>query len=104
MYKKRGVSPKIQRRIFGEIKGFGLRRCLRPPTISTTLQEVGFFPTFVYFYLKGLFGGYFKWLLCRCSKGLYGLFLDGLWPFHGRFCGMICDCLWHVQKIILRVV
>ena len=68
---------------------------------SITLQEVGIFPTLVLFPPFGLIlGG----LLCRCPKGLFGWFLDSLWPFLwpicGRFYGLICECLWHVQGIV----
>ena len=47
-------------------------------------------------------------LLCRCPKGLFGLFKTSLWPFLwpicGCFCGPICECLWHVQNIVLGAV
>ena len=49
---------------------------MRPPTISTTLQEVGLFPTLVYFYL---------WAV----KGLFVLFLAG-------FMTIVMACLWLV--------
>ena len=48
---------------------------LRPPTISSTLQEVGFFPTMVYFYLwvvKGLFGPFVADFMA--IKGLFSYF------------------------------
>ena len=34
-------------------------------------------------------------------KGLFGWFL---WPVCGLFCGLISDCLWHVQKVVLETV
>ena len=43
---------------------------MRPPTISTTLQEVGVFPTLVYFYL---------WLLRGCLDCFFALFMACLW-------------------------
>ena len=58
----------------GKSKVLGLGCVLEASYTSTTLQEVEFFPTLVYFHLKGLFGGCFKLLLCRCPKGLFGLF------------------------------
>ena len=78
---------------------------MRPPTTSTTLQEVEILLTLVLFRAFGLIlGG----LLCRCPKGLFGLFKNSLWPFLwpicGRFCGSICECLWHVQNIVLGAV
>ena len=27
-----------------------------------------------------------------------------LWPICGQFCGLICECLWHVQRMVLRAV
>ena len=45
---------------------------LRPSTISTTPQEVGFFSTLVYFYL---------WVI----KGLFGLFVAGFMTVKGLF-------------------
>ena len=59
---------------------------MRPPIISTTLQEAGFFPTLVYFYLwavKGLFG---LFLACFMAvKGLFGLFLAYFMAVKGLF-------------------
>ena len=77
----------------------------RPSTFSTILQEVEIIHTLVLFPTFGLIlGG----LLCRCSKGLFGLFLDSLWPFlwpiYNRFYGLNYECLWHVQRIVLGVV
>ena len=43
---------------------------LRLPTFFATLQELGFFPTLVYFYL---------WVV----KGLFGLLLPVLWLLRG---------------------
>ena len=40
-------------------------------------------------------------------KGLFGLCLASLmalWLVCGWFCGLICDCLWHVQRIVLGTV
>ena len=38
-------------------------------------------------------------------KGLIGLYFASFMviflPFCGRFCELICDCLWHVQRIVL---
>ena len=31
-------------------------------------------------------------------------FMAILWPICGWFCGLICECLWHVQRMVLRVV
>ena len=78
---------------------------MRPPTFSITLQELGILHTLVLFPTFGMIlGG----LLCRCSKGLFGLFLNSLWsflwPICGRFCGMNYECLWCVQRIVLRAV
>ena len=64
--KKGGVSPKIQRRRFREIKDFGLGRLL---TRATTLKEVGIFPTLIYFHPKGLILGK---MWCRGPKALFG--------------------------------
>ena len=37
-----------------------------------------------------------------------GLFKNGLglflWPVCGWFCGLNCECLWHVQRIVLRAI
>ena len=96
---------------------------MRSHIISTTLQKVGFFPTLVYIYLwaiKGLFGLFVADFMV--VKGLFGLFVAGsivvkglfelclaafmavLRPIYGWFCGLICDCLWHVQRVVLRTV
>ena len=88
-------------RDLGKSKVLSLGGVLEASYISTTLQEVGFFHTLVYFHLKGLFGGFFKLLLCRCLKGLFGLFLESLWPFLWPICGLICECLRHVQGNVL---
>ena len=41
-------------------------------------------------------------------KGLFRQFKNDLWPFLwpvcGQFCGLNCECLWHVQRIVLGVV
>ena len=41
-------------------------------------------------------------------KGLFRLFKNGLWPFLwlvcGQFYGLNCECLWHVQRIVLGTV
>ena len=41
-------------------------------------------------------------------KGLFGLFLNSLWSFlwhfYGHFYWPICECLWHVQRIVLGTV
>ena len=52
-YRKIGISPKILRRRFGELKDFELGSVLRLPTVSTTFQEVEVFPTLVLFLLLG---------------------------------------------------
>ena len=108
MYKKRGFHRRFKGGDLGKSKVFGFGGVLVASYTSTTLQEVGFFPTLVYLYLKGLCGGCFKWLLYRCPKGLFGPFLDSLWPFLwpicGRFCWLICECLWHVQSNVLGAV
>ena len=44
----------------GKSNVLGLGGVLEASYISTTLQEIGFFPTLVYFHLKGLFGDCFK--------------------------------------------
>ena len=70
---------------------------LRLPTFSITIQEVGILHTLVLFPpFRLILGG----LLCRCSKGLFGLFLGNLWPIYG----LNCECLWYVQMIVLGVV
>ena len=73
MYQKGRISPKIQmRRFWGNQRFWAYEMFLRPPTISTTLQGVGFFPTLVYFYL---------WAM----KGLFGLFVVGFMAVKGLF-------------------
>ena len=37
-------------------------------------------------------------------KGLFRLFKNGLWPVCGQIYGLNCECLWHVQRIILGAV
>ena len=50
------------------------------------LQEVGILPTLVYVYPKGLIlGG----MLCRGSKGLFGLFRNCLKLFLWLICGLV---------------
>ena len=91
--------------IWGNQKFWAKKVFLRPPTTSITLQEVGILPTLVLFPPFRLI---LEGLLCRCSKGLFSLLKNSLWsflwPICGRFCGPICECLWHVQKIVLGVV
>ena len=52
-YQERGISPKIQRRIFWESKFSGLRGVLETSYHSTTFQEVRVLPILDYFYHKG---------------------------------------------------
>ena len=39
-------------------------------------------------------------------KGIFGLFKNGLrlflWLVYDRFCELVCDYLWNVQKIVFR--
>ena len=88
-------------KIWGKSKFSGLGGVLKTSYHSTTLQEVGILPILVY--------SHFLWidLWKECIgvfKGLFGLFLDNLWSICGRFCWLICDCLCHVQRSVLRVV
>ena len=63
--KKEGVSPKIQRKRFREIRDFGLGSF---PTRATALQEVGILHTLIYFHFKGLI----SWeIWCRGHKALF---------------------------------
>ena len=61
-YQKRGISQKIRRRRFWEIKDFGLGRL---PTHATTLQEVEIFPTLILVPIFGL-------KMVERVKGLFG--------------------------------
>ena len=63
--KKGGVSLKIQRRRFREIKNFGLGRL---PIRVTTFQEVEILPPLVYFHHNGLISGK---MWCRGPKALF---------------------------------
>ena len=100
--KKGGISPKIQRKRFQEIKDFGLGRL---PTHATMLQEVGILPIMVYFHHKGLILGT---IWCRGPKALFGLFRNCLKPFlwhiWGRFRGSVCKVSMTCSKHGLRAV
>ena len=48
-YQKEEISPKIQRRRFGEIKFLILGGALGLPNFTTVLQEARVLPTLVYF-------------------------------------------------------
>ena len=48
-YRKRGISPKILRRKFGEFKDFRLGSVLRLPKVSITFQKVRILPFLVLF-------------------------------------------------------
>ena len=69
MYQNRRISPKIQKRRFREIKGVCIGSILKTSYPSSTLQEVGIFPTQVHFHPKGLILGE---MLCKGPKGLFG--------------------------------
>ena len=94
MYQKGGISPKIQRRRFGENQSFRVYEVFSSlPTILRILH------TLVY--------PYFLWtdLYRDCLgvfKGLFGLFLDSLWPFLWSVC--VQFCLWQVQRSVLEAV
>ena len=67
--KNEGFHQRSKGRDFGKSKFSGLGGVLKTFFGSTTLQEVGILPTFVYFHPKGLIlGG----MLCRGPKGLFG--------------------------------
>ena len=55
--KKGGISPKIQRSDFGEIKVFEFRSILETSYHSTTLQDIRIPPTLVYFHPLSCFKG-----------------------------------------------
>ena len=55
-----GFHRRSKGRDLGKSKVLGLGGDLEASYTSTTFQKVGFFPTLVYFHLKGLFGGCFK--------------------------------------------
>ena len=101
-YQKGGISPKIQRRRFLEIKDFGSGRL---STRATTLQEVGILPTLIYFHHKGLILGR---MWCRGPKALFSLFKNCLkaflWLICGRFCGSDCEASMECSKHGVRVV
>ena len=63
--KMRSFTKDTKEEIWGNKMFWALGGVLEASYIFTILQKVGLFPALVYFYLKGLFG----------------LFLDGLWPF-----------------------
>ena len=69
-YQKRGISPKIRRRRFLEIKIFGTRRCslirFYYAPRGRDFSYFGLFSTLRVFCPKGLFGCVF------CPKGLFG--------------------------------
>ena len=77
---------------------------LRPPTISTTLQEGGFFLTLVYFYLwvvKGLFGMFVADFMA--VKGMIGLFVTNSMAVKRlfglcltNFMALFMACLWMI--------
>ena len=76
--KTRSFTKDPKNEIWGNQRFWAYEVFLRPSTFSTTLQDVGILPTLVLFPpFTLILGG----LLCRCSKGLFGLFLDILWPF-----------------------
>ena len=63
----------------------------------------GLFPPlrdiWLYFHPKGLFG-----LFLVCLKGCLVRFMAILWPICGQFCGLMYECLSHVQKMVLGAV
>ena len=103
--KTRSFAEDPKKEIWGNQRFWAYEVFLRPSTFSTTLQDVGILPTLILFPpFTLILGG----LFCRCSKGLFGLFLDiygrFLWLFCGWFNGLNFECLWNVQMIVLRVV
>ena len=68
--KRRDFTEDPNEEIWGHKRFWAYEVFLRFPTFSTTLQEVGFFPTLVYFYLCAV-------------KGLFGLLWPGRWLLRG---------------------
>ena len=66
--KSRDFTESQKEEIWGKSKAWTWEVFLRLPTHSSMLQEVGIFPTLVYFHHKGLILGE---ILCRGPKGLF---------------------------------
>ena len=89
MYKKKRISPKIQRRRFREIKNFGLGRL---PTRATTLQDVEILPAWFISNLRVVL----RWDSCNdalrvCLDYVKMVLMTVLQPSCGRLCELFCD-------------
>ena len=86
-YRKGGISPKVHKRGFGEIKGFEFKKCFKASygfydaPRGRDFSYFGFIPTF------GLILGWFYVVFMAC-------FMSCLWHVLCRVYGMFCDLNW----------